>query len=103
MPFLDGTPDMRRTAFSEKELAWARTYLVNSITFLDPTWLEHPAGPIGEYWASDGDHSASYLVHLAYVWRGLDSATNKSSMPTLHEKLRKILRPSSSKSYEEDL
>jgi hypothetical protein len=101
---MDDVPDLHGTIFNETDLNWARTFLLNSIGFLDEDWLREPVGPLGGMWAvTRGDQPMSFLINLAHTMRDINQATERKSVPVLHRKLRAILRPASEKSFEDDL
>jgi len=48
--FLDCTPDLSETRFSEERLDAAREFWSGALEAHAPDWLEHPSGPLAVQW-----------------------------------------------------
>lgn len=105
MGLLDDAPDLGGTIFSNDDLARARTYLLEVIERLDPTWLTNPVGPIGQQWQQHGISSATTLIRIAQTIYHLDVGRNltQRSQQLFRDKVRGLLRPPSDEQFEERL
>jgi hypothetical protein len=98
--FLDDSPDLSVTMFSDVDLASARVVLRGLITIADPHWLEEPDGPLAPHWRSNGPSAASYLIALAQDFFRLHEVCTPRSRRILLGKVRQILRADSEEHFD---
>jgi hypothetical protein len=101
MTFLDSTPDLTDSVFTDQHLEYSRNFLIAAIQKHDPVWAEKPTGPLSVFWHQDGVFPTCYLIEFSRVMDTANRAVTAESEPILEAKFKNLLRPSSEKQFEE--
>jgi hypothetical protein len=99
MTFLTSQPDLSGTIYSNINLDAPRQYLLDVINIVDSVWLDEPQGPLGEYWNSDDEYAACYLIWIANMLVTVASYISPDSMPQLVTKFSELLHAKSEEQF----
>jgi len=103
MTFLTSQPDLSGTIFAEVNLLGAREYLTTSLEQEDRAWLNHPQGPLREYWERDDNDAVCFMINFASTIARVASNITDRSHPLLAAKVKVgLLRAHSEKEFLEN-
>ena len=103
MSFRTCQPDLSGTIFTEVNLLGAREYLITSLEQEDRAWLNHPQGPLREYWERDDNDAVCFMINFASMIARVASNITDRSHPLLAVKIKEgLLRARSEKTFLEN-
>src|SRR5216110_948341 len=103
MSFLTNDFDLSGTVFTAHDLHKARHYLLSTIESIDPSWIEKPKGPLGEYWKSPSPYAACFLIDTSLLLELFERNISQRASSLFLPKVEGILGPKSEAVFIENL